>query len=239
MSYLESIPAQDSAVRYLEEQIAKERHVSCQGRRVILGGHSKGGNLAVYAAVCADPETAERILEVHNFDGPGFSEEFFENEGYPVLKERIVNFMPQGSIVGKLFEHRSPVRIVRSDARGVLQHVPFSWQIQGGDFLLEEDFNKSSRIFESAVASWLSGKDDEEKKAFIDALFDMLEESGIEKTEDLWSDKMRLKPVFRILRSMTREERDSFFSFFTALLRETGIAIQKNLFADEEMSEER
>ena len=61
MSYLESIPAQDSAVRYLEEQIAKERHVSCQGRRVILGGHSKGGNLAVYAAVCADPETAERI----------------------------------------------------------------------------------------------------------------------------------------------------------------------------------
>ena len=239
MSYLESIPAQDSAVRYLEEQIAKERHVSFQGRRVILGGHSKGGNLAVYAAVCADPETAERILEVHNFDGPGFSEEFFENEGYPVLKERIVNFMPQGSIVGKLFEHRSPVRIVRSDARGVLQHVPFSWQIQGGDFLLEEDFNKSSRIFESAVASWLSGKDDEEKKAFIDALFDMLEESGIEKTEDLWSDKMRLKPVFRILRSMTREERDSFFSFFTALLRETGIAVQKNLFADEEMSEGR
>ena len=118
-------------------------------------------------------------------------------------------------------------------------NVPFSWQIQGGDFLLEEDFNKSSRIFESAVASWLSGKDDEEKKAFIDALFDMLEESGIEKTEDLWSDKMRLKPVFRILRSMTREERDSFFSFFTALLRETGIAVQKNLFADEEMSEGR
>ncbi|MFR8251821.1 MAG: hypothetical protein ACLVAI_08250, partial [Anaerovoracaceae bacterium] len=106
-------------------------------------------------------------------------------------------------------------------------------------FLLEEDFNKSSRIFESAVASWLSGKDDEEKKAFIDALFDMLEESGIEKTEDLWSDKMRLKPVFRILRSMTREERDSFFSFFTALLRETRIAVQKNLFADEEMSEGR
>ena len=112
-------------------------------------------------------------------------------------------------------------------------------KVRLGDFLLEEDFNKSSRIFESAVASWLSGKDDEEKKAFIDALFDMLEESGIEKTEDLWSDKMRLKPVFRILRSMTREERDSFFSFFTALLRETGIAVQKNLFADEEMSEGR
>ena len=76
MSYLESIPAQDSAVRYLEEQIAKERHVSFQGRRVILGGHSKGGNLAVYAAVCADPETADEIRSA-NFDGPGFSEEFF------------------------------------------------------------------------------------------------------------------------------------------------------------------
>ena len=228
MSYLESVPAQKSAAAYLKKQAEVLARGSNSAGKIFAGGHSKGGNLAVYAAVCAGGEAAGLISEIHNFDGPGFSADFFRFSGYAAVEDKIVNFMPQGSLVGMLFEHGGAVRIVRSDARGILQHVPFSWKIEGGNFLAGEGFHRSSLIFREMMAAWISGKNDKEKKIFIDAIFGVLQKSGIETTGELRHDIMKIGPVFRLLHRMSGEERDTFFRFIAALAREAGLAVQKN-----------
>ena len=237
MSYLESVPAQKRAADYLKKQAGARVSAGTFSGKIMTGGHSKGGNLAVYAAVCADEKTAERIVEVHNFDGPGFSEEFFRLPGYPSVKNKIINFLPQGSLVGRLFEHRGKMCIVRSEARGILQHIPFSWKIRGGNFVFEEEFDRSSQIFDDMMTAWISGKNDEEKKVFIDGVFDLLEEYGIDTTEELKHDLTKVRPVFKLLKGMPKEDRDVFFRFMAALLREAGLAVQKNLFGNEEATD--
>lgn len=224
MSYLSSIPAQGSAVKYLKSQTAEG------DRSVMLGGHSKGGNLAVYAAACVDESAAERIMEIHSFDGPGFSGDFFRTEGYGRIRDKIRHFMPQGSFVGKLFEHQGEIRIIQSTARGVVQHIPTNWKISGSDFIYAQEFEKSSRIFEDLAKGWLSGLKDEEKKLFIDTVFDILGGTEIQTTEELRSHLLKVRPVIRSARSLSKEQKDHVFRLLGILAKEAGSAARRNLF---------
>ena len=96
----EAVPAQLSAVDYLS------RGPQLEGRRLFLGGHSKGGNLAAYAGVKCAPEYAMRIETIFNFDGPGFPAAFIQSEDYFRMLPRIRTLLPQGSVVGLLLEHQ-------------------------------------------------------------------------------------------------------------------------------------
>ena len=87
------------------------------------------------------------------------------------------------------------------------------------------------------MTAWISGKNDEEKKVFIDGVFDLLEEYGIDTTEELKHDLTKVRPVFKLLKGMPKEDRDVFFRFMAALLREAGLAVQKNLFGNEEATD--
>ena len=159
MSCCDSVPSQKRALLYLKQQAERE-----ETERIFLGGHSKGGNLAVYAAAFADRAVQRKIAGIHSFDSPGFSERFFSYPGYRSISGRIINFMPENSMVGRLFEHRAEIRIVRSRARGFLQHIPFYWCISGSDFIYTGSFGRSSRMFAETMRNWISGPDDEEKK---------------------------------------------------------------------------
>ena len=231
MSYLNSVPAQKSAVEYLSGQHRKGLE------KIVIGGHSKGGNLAVYAASCADAKMKSLIAEVHSFDGPGFSEDFLQREDYGEISGRVIDFMPQGSLVGRLFEHRSQVKIIRSDSRGIMQHIPFHWKIEGGDFLYAEEFDTGSQIFCDIMAAWLSEPGNREKKMFIDAVFDVLEDTGISKTEELKVDLSKVRPLIQSVSGLPKESRSNFLRMIGTLLKETGYAVQQNLFSSD--AEER
>ena len=139
--------------------------------------------------------------------------------------------MPQGSLVGRLFEHRSQVKIVRSDSRGIMQHIPFYWRIEGGDFLYAEEFDTSSQIFCDIMAAWLSEPDNREKKMFIDAVFDVLEDTGISTTEELKADLSKVRPLIQSVSGLPKESRSNFLRMIGALLKETGYAVQQSLFS--------
>ena len=83
MSFMESIPSQEEAKKYLNN-VASEN-----SDKLRIGGHSKGGNLAVYAAAFCNDEIKPRIMEVYNNDGPGFFDSIISTAEYQSISGKI------------------------------------------------------------------------------------------------------------------------------------------------------
>src|SRR5690606_291200 len=150
MSINTPVAAQYEAVRYLEDTTE-------EGTEALrLGGHSKGGNLAVYAAVMCHADIKPRIIEVYNNDGPGFDTKMLKSEAYQQMRERIRTIVPQSSVVGMLLEHEEEYIIVQSHVSLLMQHEAFSWEVLGGSFVRGENLEKKSELLDITLKSWLS-----------------------------------------------------------------------------------
>lgn len=172
MSFAPVVAGQRHAAEYLE------RAAGLVSGPLRLGGHSKGGNLAVYAGAFCAPATQARIEAVFNNDGPGFAPEVLETEGYRLILPRVQTFVPQTSIVGMLMGHGDDYTVVHSDQVGILQHDPYTWQVLGPDFVRLEQVTAGSRLVDRALKDWLAGLPREERGHFVDAVFGVLQATG-------------------------------------------------------------
>lgn len=179
MASLCPVPAQREAHEYLE-RVAK-----LLDGPIYIGGHSKGGNLAVYAAACASPAVQERIVRVFSHDGPGFNAEFLAGEGYARIRERIDKTVPKSSIIGLIMDEEHDFTVVESDGISILQHNPFLWEVDGLAFKQADGLSASSRYFGSTVAAWMDRFTAEERGSFIDTLFGVLDVTGATRLADI------------------------------------------------------
>ncbi|MCR5090852.1 MAG: DUF2974 domain-containing protein [Oscillospiraceae bacterium] len=179
MSVLDTIPAQSDALEYLR------RVASFFPGPLMVAGHSKGGNLAVYASSMVEQEIQERITAVFNYDGPGFRAHFFQNPGYSAVFPKIRTYLPQYSIVGMMLPRTERVQIVRSSRAGTAAHDGFQWEVLGPRFLRCEEFSRSTQAFEESLQTVLQNMDHESRIAFIDELFDTLASTGAETIADV------------------------------------------------------
>ena len=168
MSFQDTVPAQRKAVEYLQE------FAGVFSGPMYLGGHSKGGNLAVYAASRCPEALQSRILAVYNNDGPGFTESLMGDPGYRAMVPKIHSYVPESSVVGLLLEHEEPCMIIKSRQVSILQHDEYSWEVLGGDFVRVEDISGDSRFINGTLHQWLAGKTRQERNAFVDAMFELL-----------------------------------------------------------------
>ena len=74
MCFKSHIASQKDAVEYLNMVSKKYK------RLIRIGGHSKGGNLAVYAAMFTNSKVKKRIINIYNNDGPGFDDEIIKTK---------------------------------------------------------------------------------------------------------------------------------------------------------------
>lgn len=152
-----------------------------------VGGHSKGGNLAVYASAFADEDVKERIGKVFSHDGPGFRPEFMNSEEYLSIIDRISKTVPQSSIIGMVLEHQENYRIIKSSASGLYQHNPFTWEIEDTDFIYNENLTMAANTTNDTVSTWLNSLDDEKRALFVDTLFDIIDKAGITSMSQIQS----------------------------------------------------
>ena len=185
MSFMLPIPAQTEALEYLES-VGR----AYPERKIYVAGHSKGGNLAVYAVTKCSPETKSRIVTAYNLDGPGFDKEFISGEDYLEVRERIRTLVPQSSIVGMLLEHEENYEVVQSNGTGLLQHNGFSWEIMGGRFVHSDTTTAQSKYIDVTLKKWLSELGAEERKRIIDALYEILSSTNAKTLTDLSADKL-------------------------------------------------
>ena len=155
----------------------------------ILGGHSKGGNFAMYAAAFCEDAVKGRIRKVYNNDGPGFREEIVRTAAYRELLPKITNIVPQTSIIGRLLSNEAAHTVVKSTAAGIFQHDVTTWEVTKDKFVRAEP-DAFSDFVEKALGSWLETMDDEARKSLVETVFSMIEmteaETFVEFGENLF-----------------------------------------------------
>ncbi|MBQ7392337.1 MAG: DUF2974 domain-containing protein [Clostridia bacterium] len=180
MCFLPVVPAQLKAVEYLNT--VAEKH----NGKLILTGHSKGGNLAVYAAVHADAAIRERITAVYSNDGPGFGKNILDDPDYVEMRPRINNLVPQSSVVGMLLEHDENYTVVKSRQKaGLLQHNGLSWEILGNSFVHLKDVTPDSRKLDRTVNQWIRDMTPEQREEFAEAVYQLFSVDGAQTLTDL------------------------------------------------------
>ena len=191
MSFIYPVPAQKDAAAFLEYVASKTEG------KIYLCGHSKGGNLAVYAGVKASKAVKERIVRIYSNDAPGFDQDFIRGSDYKQTCDRISTFLPQSSVVGMLLEHEESYTVVRSKSAGLLQHNGFSWEVMGNKFIHLDSISESSRVVDRNMKKFLSEMSKEERSRFVDSLFEAIEsKTGAKTLTELNSDKMKLFKVW-------------------------------------------
>lgn len=180
MCFLPVVPAQIKAAEYLKN-VAKEHK-----GKLILTGHSKGGNLAVYAAVHSDAAIRERITAVYSNDGPGFGKNILDDPDYREIRPRICNLVPQSSVVGMLLEHDENFTVVKSRQKsGFLQHNGLSWEILGNSFVHLKDVTSDSRKLDRTVNQWIRDMTPEQREEFAEAVYQLFSVDGAQTLTDL------------------------------------------------------
>ena len=216
LSFLDLVPAQMAAADYVQD--------FAQGFSgpLWLGGHSKGGNLAVTGAVLCPAKVRDRLRAVYSFDGPGFNPYLLARPGYQELRTRIRSFVPKSSVVGLLLTHEEPHTVVDSDQKGLFQHDLYSWQVLGGDFVRLEEVDAGSRMIDRALKDWLAGLTNDQRETVADTLYELLS-SG-----DVRTVKEALEPanLAAALRSVRDADPKDLLTVASSLARLAGSALR-------------
>ena len=207
LSFTTPVPAQVLAAEYLSRV---GRALGCPLR---VGGHSKGGNLAIYAAAFCSRPVQDDIVAVYSNDGPGFEKRVLESEEYLRIKPRIRRFIPESSAVGILMDSDSEVCIVKSSAFGLGQHNPYSWQTAGEGFVTCSETSMSSEIISLSQRDWFKCLSEDKRRQYTDMLFDILSAGNARTLRDIRRDPGQLVSAVRAVMNLPAEDRANLTEF--------------------------
>ena len=163
MAFMESVPAQIAGLEYVEN-IAKKY----PDKKIRIGGHSKGGSIAIFSAVSVSKEIQDRIIEVCNYDGPGLVKNIIEKIENKQILKKIHTYFPQDSVIGRILEHIEECTVVQSIQKGIYQHDIFSWEVLGTKMITLPNLTNSSEFMSKAIREWLQKTEPEQRKIFFD-----------------------------------------------------------------------
>jgi len=224
MSFM-TVPAQRKAVAYLNRAARAFRGP------LYLGGHSKGGNLALYAACHTTDAVRKRIKQVYSFDGPGVDKQTLGSPAHQAVHSRIQSFVPQSSVIGMLLCYHPDYSVVRSDAVGLMQHDAFTWQIEDGRFRQLEELRLSIRMSNEAINHWLDQRTEEERKFMVDVIFRIISRIGVNDVSPIIEDfRGSSLKMFSAFNQLDLETRARAVKLFAGLLStEAGFAVRQLL----------
>lgn len=185
MSYQTRVPAQQAAAYYLLKA------AKLTDRPIRLIGHSKGGNLAVYAGTSVPEKIQNRIESIWTYDGPGMNLDVSRSDGFGRIRDKIHSYIPQTSIIGLLMEYYRPYTVVHSTAKGLEQHDPMSWQVYGQHFEERENIDRTASVVCETLHEMLTNSTPEQRAAFVDTLFRLADNTNATRMSDILNEKFR------------------------------------------------
>lgn len=216
MSFITPVPSQIEAVNYLEKTLGGIN------KKIIIGGHSKGGNLAIYAAVKCCPSIKDNIFKIYNNDGPGFDKAMIVSKEYQAMLQKIRTIVPQSSIVGMLLEHEEEYVIIKSNQKAIMQHDPMSWEVLGKGFICVDKITKESKLLDAALKAWLNNMDEKEREKFLDSLYYIFNETDVRNLGDLLHDKLRkMRKARMVIGEMEQDNKEVLSKTIRLLFKES------------------
>lgn len=199
------------------------------------GGHSKGGNLAVYAAMNCKPKTREKLLKIFNNDGPGFRPEIKAQGKYEEITDRMVKFIPRSSLVGTLLEDQEDFIVVESRGVGLLQHNAYSWKTENGTFVRAKNMTEGKIMRDAALNEWILSLTQEETHAFVDTLYEVITASEASNVFEFGADwKNCLQSVFEAAKGIDETTKKAISKIIRSLFEITGEKAAMELYEKRE-----
>jgi len=211
--YLKRTEGQNNARNYLSKVCNKV------DKAVRVGGHSKGGNLAVYAAAFCEEDCKDKIIAVYSNDGPGFNPEIVQTPEYQGILNKVQLFMPEFSVVGILLSNKNERKIIDSNGLGVKQHNPYTWKVLGTEFIEAEKQTLTSIIMEETFSKWYDSLSNEQAEEVISTMFDLLDATGADTFAEIKDNKREsLKRLVKAMRGMDDSTQKAFTEAFSKLI---------------------
>lgn len=224
MAFLSPVPGQEFAVKYLN-MVTKQLP-----RDFYIGGHSKGGNLAVYAAMNCFPQAQQRILKIYSMDGPGFRPEVLERCDFGRIEDRTCKILPHSSLVGMLFEKDIRYQVVESRTFGLAQHNPFTWLVQDGQFVTVSDIYETRRFMDNTLNEWILSLDERSLRTFVDTLFQILSASESDNLIDFTANlKRSLTGVLGAVKGLDEDTQKALIQTVKSLFEIAGMRMRQEL----------
>ena len=185
---------------------------------LILGGHSKGGNFAMYAAAFCEAEYKERIMQVYNNDGPGFREEVIQSPEFQELLPKIITIAPQSSIIGQLLSNPAKQHVIHSTAKGILQHDAMTWEAEK-DRLLSSELDELSHYAKTTLGSWLESMDDESRESLCTTAFSLIESTKSETFIEFSGNLMKnMETIWKEMGKLPEEKKKEIMNALSNLM---------------------
>lgn len=226
LCYLMPVPAQTDSVTYLEGILRDT------GNKVYIGGHSKGGNLAVYAGTMCKKGLFKQIITMYNFDGPGFNRDFVESDRYQDRRVKIESRLPECSIVGLLMEHCDDYLVVKSSYSGFMQHDANSWEVLGSHFITVPKVKDSSMRLSLELRKWMSELSPAELEEFGEAVYAVMTATKAKTLVDMTQDMVKsVTTVMRSYNTMDKQAKKMLMNLIKLVIKAntgTGVDIKEN-----------
>lgn len=190
MAYEFPVPSQKLAVKYLNENIKQF------DKNIIVGGHSKGGNLALVSSMYCKNRINKKIKQIYSNDGPGLKKEQIESENYSKIRDRLIHLVPNYSYVGVLLRN-DKFTVIKTNRKDFMAHAVSSWQVNENEFI-RENLSSISDSFRNSLLKWLDEHDLNQREKMISTVFKTLEESGIKNLNDFFNLKNAITVIKNI-----------------------------------------
>ena len=204
MTYSDLIPAQIDAIEYLRKQ------AELFSGSLNISGHSKGGNLSLYASAMQEEDIQHRIQQIYCWDAPGVHRSILNTEGYQRVVSKAKRYIPQDSIVGLMLESQVPYHIIESQGSGISQHSALMWNIEDDYFVELTELTKNSQLTDQTFKQWTEVVSDEDLKLFFDTFFELFFEMGVETVNDVYYNfRLYMQKFFEKAYQMDTEKREN------------------------------
>ena len=224
MAFISPVPAQECSVMYLEAVAEK------LSGPLYLGGHSKGGNLAVYSAMKSREEIQNRILRIYSMDGPGFRPEVLEQSGYDRIADRVEKILPHSSLVGMLFESDTNYKVVKSKTFGLAQHDPYTWLVTGNHLVRANDVYERRKQIDNTLNQWILSLNEEQLHTFVDTLFQVISASQADNLIDFTAEwKKSMNGVITAMKELDAQTAEALKSMIRSLFEMAGNNMKKGV----------
>ena len=203
MTYSDLIPAQIDAIEYLRKQ------AELFSGSLNISGHSKGGNLSLYASAMQEEDIQHRIQQIYCWDAPGVHRSILNTEGYQRVVSKAKRYIPQDSIVGLMLESQVPYHIIESQGSGISQHSALMWNIEDDHFVELTELTRNSQLTDQTFKQWTEVVSDEDLKLFFDTFFELFFEMGVETVNDVYYNfRLYMQKFFEKAYQMDTEKRE-------------------------------
>lgn len=215
LSFMEHIPAQQEALEYVKEVADKY-----PDEKMILGGHSKGGNIAIYAGLYAPEPIQDRIEEINNYDGPGFLTSLVEENRENKVVPRIHTYIPQSSVIGRVLEGMTQPEEIHSEEKGIYQHDIYSWQVMRDHMVRVENDSNTRIVVNGMLREWLIHTTLQQREVFVDGVYEVLSATNCRTFDEFNTRLLKNMPtMLKSFSALDEEERKTIMEMITLFAR--------------------